>query len=178
MFTKKGQVEKALLGVIPVVLIFIFLGIVLASSQKVMTTIKNTGSDNVGATSNVSFTFQNNTVLGFTGRALPGSESLFNGSGITLASSNYEIFYGTDDLSAYIKFINNTNTMWNTSTNGLILQATYLIGSQERNITRQGQLANDTISKFQPTWATIVAISILLGLLITLLTLVYYKFKG
>ena len=182
----KAQVNQSLLiGVIGTVVLLIAIGIIFATSFKSMSTIEKMAENDIANVRNESVAWINGTSVSLRqSNLVDGSEKVWNLTGgaaccyqlkknstNSLTGNNYSINYEGGTLR-----INNQSTgVWNTTMN---ISYSYYIGSQERNISLQSKEGVKVLSDFQPTWALIIAVGILItALLVPLIIFVYNKFS-
>ena len=179
MFNKKAQISPSIaLGIIGAVISILFIGIVISTSQQSLTKLRDVATNEVATLRlNETPSFANNTAI-LAGSCplgiVPGTEIVWGHQGgtmIQLGSGNYTMNYTRcqiypQNITTY-DWYNGTSFNWTYQ---------YFTGSQDRNLTIQNQNGVKNISDFQPTFGTIIAISIVMMLLIPTIIFLFNKF--
>jgi len=157
LINRKGQQQMTIasLGVIAIALVVavVILGMGATVLDKIQATQKDSSADHA----NESFTFLNNTVLGF-------SESTISTGSVVVYNKSNKVSTGYTVTSSSITLVN-TTVRWSLEANDINVSYSYTIGSEARNSTGYGIGGVVTMAEFVPTIAIVAAAAIVIGIL-------------
>lgn len=172
---KKAQTNLTMVtGVVGVVVLLVAIGIIFSSGFKALNELSDLAVNNVATIDNETITWiGNNSAVQLVQGGKLGISSLIiynNGTLVTSGDGNHGN-YTVDAKAGSFKIINASpsgkvgiQSEWVTNT--INASYTFYIGSQEYNTTLQSKEGVKVVSDFQPTWALIVAIGILITALL------------
>lgn len=175
---KKAQVDPNLLyGTVGVVILLVAVGVIFSVSFKALDTLEDIAENQVSGPTNETITWAgNNTAVSLGSYKLGMTSSIIvynNCTPVNIgAGVNANYSFNTTDMT--LKIINATpgggsakgNGVGTWVTNNINVTRTYYIGSQEYNTTLDTQEGIKVVSDFQPTWALIAGVGILLTVLL------------
>jgi len=164
LFTNSRKAQQTFtigsLGQIAIALLVV--AVIIGLSSTILEKFTKIADDNSAQTGNVSLTWvANNTAIEIgQQQRFTGAGTVFNGSLGTIDNSLWEIIV----VNNSIVFHNTTAQIWNTD--NLTLDATYLIGSSSRNISKFGVTGLITMAEFIPTIAIVAVAAIVIGIVL------------